>query len=220
VEEAVRKDTANVLAWILERTLRLLHPVMPFVTEEIWQRFAVGETIMRSPWPETDGYRSHEELGADVEAIWPFVEELVTTVRRFRSEHGISPKSRIEIRLVRREEGGPAFGSFEQEILTLAGGSRIELVTSAEAAGSVRLVVQGETVLLPVGDLLDLDAERARLRKRLGDAEDERGRAEKKLANPAFRDKAPEDVVRAEEQKVERFEREAAALQEQLAELG
>jgi valyl-tRNA synthetase len=220
VEEAVRKDTANVLAWILERTLRLLHPVMPFVTEEIWQRFAVGETIMRSPWPETDGYRSHEELGADVEAIWPFVEELVTTVRRFRSEHGISPKSRIEIRLVRREEGGQGFGSFEQEILTLAGGSRIELVTSAEAAGSVRLVVQGETVLLPIGDLLDLDAERARLRKRLGDAEDERGRAEKKLANPAFRDKAPQDVVRAEEQKVERFEREAAALQEQLAELG
>ena len=81
-------------------------------------------------------------------------------------------------------------------------------------------MVQGETVLLPVGDLLDLDAERARLRKRLGDAEDERGRAEKKLANPAFRDKAPEDVVRAEEQKVERFEREATALQEQLAELG
>jgi valyl-tRNA synthetase len=218
-EEAVRVDTANVLAWILERTLRLLHPVMPFVTEEIWQRFAVGETIMRSPWPETDGYRDHQALGADVEAIWPFVEELVTTVRRFRSEHGISPKSRIEIRLVRREVG-PAFGSFEQEILTLAGGSRIELVTSAEAAGSVRLVVQGETVLLPVGDLLDLDAERARLRKRLGDAEDELGRSEKKLANPAFRDKAPEDVVRAEEQKVERFEREAAALQEQLAELG
>ena len=79
--------------------------------------------------------------------------------------------------------------------------------------------MQGETVLLPVGDLFDLDAERARLRKRLGDAEAERGRAAK-LANPAFRDKAPEDVVRAEEQKVERFEREAASLNERLAELG
>ncbi|HEX6264990.1 MAG TPA: valine--tRNA ligase, partial [Actinomycetota bacterium] len=103
---------------------------------------------------------------------------------------------------------------------TLAGGSRIELVTSADATRSARLIVQGETVLLPVGDLFDLDAERARLRKRLGDAEDERGRAAKKLANPAFRDKAPEDVVRAEEQKVERFEREAASLNERLAELG
>ncbi|HEX6399601.1 MAG TPA: class I tRNA ligase family protein, partial [Actinomycetota bacterium] len=219
-DQAVRTDTANVLAWILERTLRLLHPVMPFVTEEIWQRFGVGETIMLAPWPETDGARGHEELGGDVEAVWPFVEELVTTVRRFRSEHRISPKSRIEIRLVRPEHGAPPFGSFEREILTLAGGSRIELVTSADAAGSVRLVVQGETVLLPVGDLLDLDAERARLRKRLGDAEDERGRAEKKLANPAFRDKAPEDVVRAEERKVERLEREATALHERLAELG
>ena len=93
-------------------------------------------------------------------------------------------------------------------------------MTSADATRSARLIVQGETVLLPVGDLFDLDAERARLRKRLGDAEAERGRAAKKLANPAFRDKAPEDVVRAEEQKVERFEREAASLNERLAELG
>ena len=92
-------------------------------------------------------------------------------------------------------------------------------MSSADAPGSARLVVQGETILLPVG-LIDLDAERARLRKRLADAEDERGRAEKKLANAGFRDKAPEDVVLAEREKVERFEREAAALQEQLAELG
>jgi valyl-tRNA synthetase len=219
-DEVVRADTANVLAWILERTLRLLHPVMPFVTEEIWQRFGMGETIMRASWPEAEEFRSHESLGADAEADWPFVEDLVTSVRRFRSEHGISPKTRIEIRMVRREQGDPGFGRFEQEILKLAGGSRIELVASGDASGSPRLVVQGETILLPVGDLIDLDAERDRLRKRLATAEDERGRAEKKLANAGFRDKAPEDVVRAEQQKVERFEREAAALQEQLAELG
>jgi valyl-tRNA synthetase len=219
-DQVVRADTANVLAWILERTLRLLHPVMPFVTEEIWQRFGIGETIMRAPWPETAEFRRHESLGADAEAVWPFVEDLVTSVRRFRSEHRISPKTRIEIRLVRREQGDPGFGLFEQEILKLAGGSRIELVASGDASGSPRIVVQGETILLPVGDLIDLGAERDRLRKRLAAAEDERGRAEKKLANAGFRDKAPEDVVRAEQQKVERFEREAVALQEQLAELG
>jgi valyl-tRNA synthetase len=219
-DDGVRADTANVLAWILERTLRLLHPVMPFVTEEIWQRFGIGETIVRAPWPETDGFQDHEALGADAEAVWPFVEDLVTSVRRFRSEHGISAKTRIEIRLVRRQQGDTGYGRFEQEILKLAGGSRIELVAPGEASGSPRLVVQGETILLPVGDLIDLEAERARLRKRLAAAEDERGRAETKLANAGFRDKAPENVVRAEEQKVERFEREAAALQEQLAELG
>ncbi|MGH2680327.1 MAG: valine--tRNA ligase [Actinomycetota bacterium] len=219
-DTTVRTETADVLAWILERTLRLLHPVMPFVTEEIWQRFGVGETIMRAPWPETDAFGSHEALGSDAEAVWPFVEELVTTVRRFRSEHGIPPKTRIEVRLVRREQGATRFAGFEDEILTLAGASRIELVPSADAAGSARLVVMGETVLVPVGDLIDLDAERTRLRKRLADAEDERGRAEKKLANPGFRDKAPEDVVIAEQQKAERYEREAASLQERLAELG
>jgi valyl-tRNA synthetase len=219
-DEAVRADAANVLAWILERTLRLLHPVMPFVTEEIWQRFGIGETIMRAPWPEADGFGSHEALGADAEAAWPFVEELVTTVRRFRSEHRIPSKTRIELRLVPGEQEASRFAGFEDEVVKLAGLSSIEVASAADAAGSARLVVQGETVLLPVGELIDLDAERARLRKRLDAAEDERGRAEKKLANPGFRDKAPEDVVLAEKEKVERFEREAAALREQLAELG
>jgi valyl-tRNA synthetase len=219
-DETVRADTAHVLAWILERTLRLLHPVMPFVTEEIWQRFAIGETIMRAPWPEPDAFAGHEAVGAEAEAVWPFVEELVTAVRRFRSEHQVPSKTRIEIRLVQGDGGTSRFAGFEQEIQRLAGASSIELVRSADAPGSARLVVQGETVLLPVGDVIDLVAERARLAKRLAEAETERERAEKKLANPGFRDQAPEDVVLAEKQKVERAEREAAALQEQLAELG
>jgi valyl-tRNA synthetase len=80
--------------------------------------------------------------------------------------------------------------------------------------------VAGETILVPVGDLLDLDAERARLRARLEGVEADLRRAEGKLANPGFREKAPEDVVLAEKHKVERFEREAASLREQLAELG
>jgi valyl-tRNA synthetase len=219
-DAAVRGETANVLAWILERTLRLLHPVMPFVTEEIWQRFGIGETIVKAPWPEADAFGGHEELGADAEGAWPFVEELVTTVRRFRSEHRIPSKTRIELRLVPGEPGPSRFAGFEHEVVKLAGLSSIEVASAADSAGSARLVVQGETVLLPVGELIDLDAERARLRKRLDAAEDERGRAEEKLANPGFRDKAPEDVVLAEKEKVERFEREAAALREQLAELG
>jgi valyl-tRNA synthetase len=219
-DPAVSADAANVLAWILERTLRLLHPVMPFVTEEIWQRFGVGETIVRAAWPEAKEFADHEALGADAEAVWPFVEELVTTVRRFRNEHGIPPKTRIELRLVERDVGAARFAGFENEVLRLAGASGLAVVATGDATGSPRLLVQGETVLVPVGDLIDLDAERDRLRKRLSAAEDERARAETKLANPGFRDKAPEDVVLAEKLKVERFEREAESLREQLAELG
>jgi valyl-tRNA synthetase len=214
-KEAAADDAANVLAWILERTLRLLHPVMPFVTEEIWQRFGIGETIVRAPWPDGEEFADHAARGADAEAAWPFVEELVTTVRRFRSEHGIPSKTRIELRIVERETGVARFAGFENEVLRLAGASDIALVGAGDAMGSARLLVQGETVLVPVGDLIDLDAERERLQKRLAETDEERMRAETKLANQGFRDKAPEDVVLAEKLKVERFEREAESLREQ-----
>jgi valyl-tRNA synthetase len=199
---------------------------MPFVTEEIWQRFGIGETIARAAWPEAEGSRRHEVLGADVEAVWPFVEELVTTVRRFRSEHGIPPKTRIELRLVERGASASRYAGFEDEVLRLVGASGIAVADTGETgdtgdtSGSARLLVQGETVLLPVGDLIDLDAERERLGKRLAQAEDERVRAETKLGTPGFRAKAPEDVVLAEKRKVERLEQEAESLREQLAELG
>jgi len=219
-DAAVADDAANVLAWILERTLRLLHPVMPFVTEEIWQRFGIGETIVRAPWPEAEEHDGHEVLGSDAEAAWPFVEELVTTVRRFRSEHGIPSKTRVELRLVGRETGAARFAGFESEVMRLAGASDISVVTTGDATGSARLLVLGETVLVPIGDLIDLDAERERLQKRLAEADEARSRSEEKLANAGFRDKAPEDVVLAEKRKVERFEREAESLREQLAELG
>jgi valyl-tRNA synthetase len=219
-DAAVADDAANILAWILERTLRLLHPVMPFVTEEIWQRFGIGETIVRAPWPDGEEFADHAARGADAEAAWPFVEELVTTVRRFRSEHGIPPKTPVELRLVERGTGGVRFAGFEKEVLRLAGASGISPVGTGDLTGSARLLVQGETVLVPVGDLIDLDAERERLQKRLAEADEERTRAETKLANQGFRDKAPEDVVLAEKLKVERFEREAESLREQLAELG
>ncbi|MDQ4107683.1 MAG: class I tRNA ligase family protein, partial [Actinomycetota bacterium] len=219
-DAAVAEDAANVLAWILERTLRLLHPVMPFVTEEIWQRFGIGETIVRAPWPGGEEFADHAARGADAEATWPFIEELVTTVRRFRNEHGIPSKTRVELRIVERESGGLRFVGFENEILRLAGASDISLVGTGDPTGSARLLVQGETVLVPIGDLIDLDAERRRLQKRLAETDEERMRAETKLANQGFRDKAPEDVVLAEKLKVERFEREAESLREQLAELG
>jgi valyl-tRNA synthetase len=220
-DERERSDAANVLAWVLERTLRLLHPVMPFVTEEIWQRFGVGETIVRAPWPGADEFVEHEALGADTEAAWPLVEELVTTVRRFRSEHRIAPRTELELRLVAAADGrlGDAVGAFQREVARLAGVSGISTVAEVEP-GSARLIVQGETVTIPVGKLLDLDAERQRLRGRIEAAEAELRRAESKLGNPGFRDKAPEDVVLAEKHKVQRYEREAASLREQLAELG
>jgi valyl-tRNA synthetase len=219
-EAQVREDAANVLAWVLERTLRLLHPVMPFVTEEIWQRFGIGETIVLAPWPDAAAFEGHAALGADAEAAWPFVEELVTTVRRFRSEHGIQATAEVDLRFADvGEDLDGLFGGFREEVRRLAGIARLGPAELSDG-GSARLVVQGRTVHLPLTDLVDVDAERARLEKRLGQLDEERARATAKLSNPGFREKAPRDVVLAEERKVERYEREAASLREQLAELG
>jgi valyl-tRNA synthetase len=220
-DAAEGEDAAQVLGWVLERTLRLLHPVMPFVTEEIWQRFGIGETIVKAPWPSPQEFADHLELGADTERVWPFVEELITTVRRFRNEHNIGSATRIELRLVERDaRTADIIGDFEREVRRLTGASSISIVPAGDGAGGARLLVKGETVLVPVGDLIDLDAERERLKGRLARVEEERGRAEGKLSNPGFRDKAPEDVVLAEKLKVERSEREAESIREQLAELG
>jgi valyl-tRNA synthetase len=224
-DATVRDDAANVLAWILERTLRLLHPVMPFVTEEIWQRFGIGVTIVRAAWPESGEFQELESrLGAEAQSSWPFIEDLVTTVRRFRSDHGVPARAELELRLVERRVGSPVaalVSGFEREVQRLAGASRIVYVDpESDTSGCARIVVQGETVLIPVSDLIDVEGERTRLRTRLAEAEDELRKAGSKLANPGFLEKAPEDVVLVQKLKVERFEREAASLREQLAELG
>ncbi len=218
-----RSDAANVLAWVLERTLRLLHPVMPFVTEEIWQRFGVGPSISVAPWPDADEHPEHETgPGAEAESLFPFFEELVTAVRRFRNDHSIPPKTLVDIRVVeRRPQVRPAVLAFEPEIRRLAGVGTIAFVPEGdETTGCVRLLVRGEQVLIPVGDLFDVEAELTRLRRRLAEAEADRDRARDKLANGAFRSKAPAEVVAAEESKLQRAEREATSLGEQIAELG
>jgi valyl-tRNA synthetase len=199
---------------------------MPFVTEEIWQRFAIGETIMRAPWPETDAYRSHEELGAEVEADWPYVEEFVSKVRRIRTQYRIPPKETLPP--VVFHEGPserPAFeavtGGFGQEVMHLAG----VLQPASEppgptTPGSIRILVGGETALVFVGSLIDVDTERDRVQVQLRDIQERVRVVSSKLANEGFISKAPREVVDAERLKAERLGREEASLREQLAELG
>ena len=108
----------NVLAWVLERTLRLLHPVMPFVTEEIWQRFGVGPVDRRSrPGPSS----GPDDVDADAEAAFALVQDVVTAVRQFRSLHGISPAVKFEATAAVPAWGRPAVESLSERIQRLAG---------------------------------------------------------------------------------------------------
>ncbi len=213
-----RARTASVLAWVLERSLRLLHPMMPFVTEEIWQRFGLGESIVIADWPEPHP----EHRDGDAERRFGFAEDLVTAVRSFRSGHRLAPGAPLTIK-VRPSEGEHA------EVLTelddaIRRVGRIETLEVAgdglDPAGHARMVVQGSEVLVPLTGVLDPAAECDRIRGRLSELGKDAERSARKLDNRGFVDKAPAEVVEKERGRLAGLEGERAVLESQLAELG
>ncbi|MGH2739351.1 MAG: valine--tRNA ligase [Actinomycetota bacterium] len=212
-----RSSAASVLAWVLERTLRLLHPVMPFVSEEIWQRLGVGESIVISSWPEPHP----EHRDEDAERRFSFAEDLVVAIRSFRSGHGIAQGAPLTVRVGADERQRPIVETLDDEIRRLARVQTLELADGPlDGAGSARLVVQGADVLIPLAGVLDPKAECTRIRNRLDVLAGRRAQAERKLANQGFVEKAPPEVVETERTRVAEFAREEETLRGQLAELG
>jgi valyl-tRNA synthetase len=214
-----RRRTWSVLAWILERTLRLLHPIMPFVTEEVWQRFGGGESVVVAPWPE--GHPEHRD--EDAERRFSFVEDVVTSLRRFRSDHNVPASRTLTARIGAEGERREALESLAGEVRRLARLETLEMASepgALESSGSARLVVQGTELMVPLAGVLDPSVECERIRRRLLDLDGDTVRAERKLANEAFVSKAAADVVEGERRKLERLKEERAALEAQLSELG
>jgi valyl-tRNA synthetase len=215
--EQDREAAAEVLAWVVERTLRLLHPIMPFVTEEAWQRFGIGDSIVIAEWPEP-----HPELrDEEAERGFSFAEDLVAAVRSFRSGHGLGPGTGLTVRVRAADRHREVLGTLDEEIRRVARIDRLETVDGeGDAAGHARLVVQGAEVLIPLAGVLDPASECARLRKRLEAIDGDVRRSAGKLGNPGFTDQAPGEVVEKERLKLASLEEERAVLEAQLAELG
>jgi valyl-tRNA synthetase len=191
---------------------------MPFVTEEVWQRFGVGQSIMVAPWPESQpAWRD-----ADAEDRFGFVMDLVTEIRRFRTSHGIRESMSLSAKVHAPDPARHgALVELRPEIQRLAGLSTLEVVDGPEdPAGAARLLVGGAEVLLPLAGVLDPETERARLSKRLDALRADAAKVSAKLANAEFVAKAPAEVVAKERAKLEEFEGEAAAVTSGLAELG
>jgi valyl-tRNA synthetase len=216
-EGADHDEAANVLAWVLERTLRLLHPLMPFVTEEIWQRFALGPSISVAAWPE----ERPGDIDAEAEAAFSLVQDIVSAVRQFRSSHGISPAVRFEA-----TAGVPAWGrvaveSLSERIQRLAGVTPFAIVDPAtdKAPGWIALTLDDGFVHLPPG-LFDIESERTRLSKQRDEVATLLARTTAKLANEGFLAKAADDVVASEREKLVRLTQQLTEIESQLAELG
>ena len=210
-------DASGVLAWVLERTVRMLHPIMPFVTEEIWQRFGIGESVAIAPWPQAHP----DHVDRDAERSFGLVQDVATAVRQFRARHGLSPKGRFEV-AVEVPAGDratiEAIAPTLERLLAVSGLRTIE-APAGRVAGETTMPFAWGSVRFPAG-LFDEEEERRRLAKRRDEVASALERSRRKLANEGFRSKAAPDIVAAEEGKAASLDAQLAAIDAELADHG
>ena len=200
-DAAAKQTVADVLAFVLGQSMKLLHPFMPFITEELYQKLPVHEeTIMRTAWPKPQACYAFESEAAQMEAAM----EIVRGIRNLRAEMKVPPAQRISMRLVAQEAAAGALQSIMPYLLRLAGAE--DAVVTTDAAGvnrnDVRLTCAAADVYIPLASLVDLDKERARVEKEIERVQGEIDRARGKLANERFVSKAPAAVVEEERRKL------------------
>ena len=214
--------TRHTLVRVLENILRLLHPMMPFITEEIWQDIAPlagksADTIMLQPWPSFEAHESDAE--AELEVAW--LQGVIVAVRTIRGEAQLGPGKSLDI-LVRNatQEDGRRFTSNTAYLRKLA---RIESITMLsdddDVPPSLSALYGNLEILVPMAGVVDVGAERARLEKELQKQNGELSRIQGKLSNASFIDRAPEAVVSNERQKQQAAEDAVQAITSQLQRL-
>lgn len=223
-DAAAADSTRRTLLHVLESLLRLLHPLTPFVTEELWQqvapRLGIGsDTISLQPYPSATDFAALDFARAEADVEW--LKSMVTALRRVRSELNVSPAKTVHLLL----QGGTAedrprverFASSLKFLLKLDG---VEwLASDAEAPASAAAVVGELRLLVPLEGLVDLDAERTRLDKEIKRVEAEIGKCNGKLGNATFVQNAPALVVEQERARLVDWKTQLNALREQRAKL-
>ena len=216
---AAQRATRRRLLATLETLLRALHPLMPFITEEIWLRIAPlagrgGATIMQAPWPEADAAAA--DPGAEAEMRW--VMDFILAVRRIRAEMDIPPSRRFEVRLAQCSPSDlERLGRTRHWIERLANVSGLAALAAGEPEPESAVALLGELrIMVPMAGMIDVAAEAARLGRRIAKLQQDLGRTEAKLANPSFVANAPAAVVLQERSRIADFSRELAGLEAQL----
>jgi len=202
-DSPAKTETQAMVAFVRDQILALLHPFMPFVTEELWSVTAEGGVARESllalaPWPLLAGL---EDEAAEAEIGW--VVDVITAIRSVQTEMNITPSMQIPMVLAGvTAETRDRAQRWSDVIKRMA---KIADMSTADAppAGAVQLLVRGDTVALPLKGIIDLGAEKARLEREKAKAEAEINRVDAKLANPDFIARAPEEVVEADREKRE-----------------
>ena len=209
-------ETAKaVLVYVMSETLKLLHPFMPFITEEIWQTLPHdGETIMKSAWPTFDDSlvftKEEEQMNMIMDAI--------RAIRNRRAEMNVPPSRKAHVYVATEKKD-----IFEKAVVfmqRLASASDVTIGDSFNIEGSVSIVTAEAKIYIPMGDLVDFEAERKRLNKEKEAAEKKLAQINGKLNNPGFLAKAPQNVIDAQKADAEKLTEKIKMIDESLAALG
>ena len=214
-DEAAKEETRRVTGYVLDRVFALLHPFMPFLTEELWTLTAPeaaprATLLCHADWPSVDF------LDADAAGDINWLIEMVNEIRSVRSEMNVPPGA--EAAFVAVQPDDLLAGRLARHDASLKRLARLSSITSADVAPrqSAQILVGGATFALPLEGMIDISAERARLTKAHGKALDEMGRIDKKLGNERFVANAPDDIVEEERRKREAYRLEAEKLSQAL----
>lgn len=214
--EEARSTALYTLVYVLSNTLKLLHPFMPFISEEIWQHLSASseDSIMVSSWPRL----KDEELDDEAEARMDSIMDTIRAVRNIRAEMDVHPSRKTKLIIVAKEDKREIFEEAKVYLEKLAYASEIIINEAKDelAANAVPIVVDIGQIYIPLEDLVDFKSELDRLEKEKAKLEGELNRVNGKLSNPNFVEKAPAAIVKAEEEKKAKYEDMMASVLEQI----
>ncbi|HDZ9227786.1 TPA: valine--tRNA ligase [Vibrio cholerae] len=219
--EAQQRATRRTLITVLEKTLRLAHPVIPYITETIWQSVkplvdgVEGDTIMLQALPQYDAANFNQEALDDIE----WVKAFITSIRNLRAEYDINPGKPLEVMLKAANEQDTARIEANKPVLvSLAKLESIRVLADGEATPACATALVGKSeLMIPMAGLIDKDAELDRLAKEIAKTQGEIARIEGKLGNEGFVAKAPEAVITKEREKLAGYQEALVKLEQQKA---
>ncbi len=219
-DEKAKANVRAILVRVLRDSLKLLHPFMPFITEELYLNLpGAEETIMRAAWPNVDAALEFPEEAKAMESVM----DLIRSIRNIRAEMGVPPSRKANIVLVAHDaKDAPALEACIPYILKLGGAeaARVQFDKAGVAKDAVSAVSELAEAFIPLADLVDLDKERERMNKEAERLRGEIARGEAKLANEGFTAKAPAKVIEEERAKLENNKTMLQKLEARLADFG
>jgi valyl-tRNA synthetase len=217
-DQAAKENVQAVLLYVLEGLLKLLHPFMPFLTEQVW-RYLPGSAgfLMLARWPEV---KDEYDFAAEEKAMTGIM-DVIRAIRNLRTEMNVQAGKRTRLMLLPAEGWADTLAHAAPYFQRLAGASQSELIASAADVKekTVSAVTGACTLYIPLGDLVDIDKELARLDKEVKNLEGEITRAEGRLNNPGFVGKAPAALVEKEKEKLQANRDKLDAVRSRIAEL-